>query len=147
MLCCVVSIGWWEYQLISFTWSISTHAYTMPYQNGKASIPTLGSIVDMATGKTLKSTGNYSYRWNDIYGAWNKDRKVFWHTCQHKMKFVLTFTKNDLTSAEIAMTLDFCSDVCQIKVGISCTGQHQKCSEKSDVQQLLLFCALYMTYR
>ena len=33
-------------------------------------------------------------------------------TCQHKIKFVLTFTKNDLTLVEISvMGLDFCSDV------------------------------------
>ena len=40
-------------------------------------------------------------------------------TCQHKTKFVLTFTKNDLTLVEIyAITLNFGSDNCQIKVAI-----------------------------
>ena len=35
------------------------------------------------------------------------------------MKFVLTFTKNDLTLVEInAITLNFGLDTCQIKVGI-----------------------------
>ena len=37
-------------------------------------------------------------------------------TCHHKMKFVLTFTKNDLTLLEIK--LNFGSDTCQIKVKI-----------------------------
>ena len=40
-------------------------------------------------------------------------------TCHHKMKFVLAFTKNDLTLVEInAITLNFGLDTCQIKVGI-----------------------------
>ena len=41
--------------------------------------------------------------------------------CQHNIKFVLTFTKNDLTLVEtyayIALN-NFDSDTCQIKVGI-----------------------------
>ena len=49
-------------------------------------------------------------------------------TCHHKMKFVLTFTKNDLTLVEInAITLSFGSDTCQIKVGI--VQVSTKCSE------------------
>ena len=40
-------------------------------------------------------------------------------TFQHKIKCVLTFTKNDLTLVEIyAIALNFGSDMCQIKVGI-----------------------------
>ena len=35
------------------------------------------------------------------------------------IKFVLTFTNNDLTLVEIyAIVLDFCSDICQTKVEI-----------------------------
>ena len=63
-------------------------------------------------------------------------------TCHHKMKFVLTFTKNDLTLVEInAITLNFGSDTCQIKVGI--VQVNTKSAEKmSDVR--LLFHALYI---
>ena len=39
--------------------------------------------------------------------------------CQHKIKFVLTFTKSDLTSVEIyAITLNVGSDMYQIRMGI-----------------------------
>ena len=44
-------------------------------------------------------------------------------TCHHKMKFVLTFTKNNLTLVEIN-AITYMSD----QSG-NCTGQHQKCSE------------------
>ena len=38
-------------------------------------------------------------------------------TCQHKIKCVLTFIKNDLTLVEIhAIALYFDSDICQIKL-------------------------------
>ena len=40
-------------------------------------------------------------------------------TCHHKIKFVLTFTKNNLILVEInAITLSLGSDTCEIKVGI-----------------------------
>ena len=45
---------------------------------------------------------------------------MFGHICQHNIKFVLTFTKNDLTLVEtyIIIALKFGSDIYQIKVGI-----------------------------
>ena len=44
--------------------------------------------------------------------------KSVW-TCPHKIKFDLTFTKNDLTLVEIYATIiNFGSDTCQIKVVI-----------------------------
>ena len=63
-------------------------------------------------------------------------------TCQHNIKFVLTFTKNDLTLVETyTITLKFGLDTCQIKVGI--VQVNAKCGRKmSDVR--LLFHALYM---
>ena len=61
-------------------------------------------------------------------------------TCQHNIKFVLTFTKNDLTLVETYTTaLKFGLDTCQIKMG-NCTGQHQKWSENVR----LLFHALHI---
>ena len=39
-------------------------------------------------------------------------------TCQHKIKFVLTFAKNDLTLVEIStVALYYGSDICQTKLG------------------------------
>ena len=60
--------------------------------------------------------------------------------CQHKIKVVLTFTKNDLTLVETyAITLDLCLDMCQIKVRI--VQVNTKSARKmSDVR--LLFHAL-----
>ena len=61
--------------------------------------------------------------------------------CYHKMKFVLTFTKNDLTLVEInAITLNFGLDTCQIKVGIVQVNT-KSAWKMSDVR--LLFHALY----
>ena len=41
-------------------------------------------------------------------------------TCQHNIKFVLIFTKNDLTLVETyAIALNFGLDTCQIKVRIA----------------------------
>ena len=67
-------------------------------------------------------------------------------TCQYNIKFVLTFTKNDLTLVEIyAVALNFGLDTCQITLGY-CTGQHQKWSENVrcptviSCSDTLLFC-------
>ena len=38
--------------------------------------------------------------------------------CYHKVKFILTFTKNDLTLVEINAITLIGSDTCQVKVGI-----------------------------
>ena len=39
-------------------------------------------------------------------------------TCQHKIKFALTFSRNDQTLVEICtVALYFGSDICQIKLG------------------------------
>ena len=63
-------------------------------------------------------------------------------TCQHKIKFVLTFLKNDQASVEICtVALCFGSDICQIKA-----DQPQNCLENvSDVR--LLFHALHMEHK
>ena len=55
-------------------------------------------------------------------------------TCQNNIKFVLTFTKNDLTVVETcAIALNFDLDMCQ-----NCTGQHgfilQHFSDKSSIK-------------
>ena len=63
-------------------------------------------------------------------------------TCHHKMKFVLTFTKNDLTLVKInAITLNFDSDTCQIKVGIVQVST-KSAQKMSDIP--LLFHALHV---
>ena len=63
-------------------------------------------------------------------------------TCQHKITFVLTFTKNDQTLVEIStMALYFGSDICQIKLGF--VQVNPKSARKmSDVR--LLFHALHV---
>ena len=59
-------------------------------------------------------------------------------TCQHMIKFVLTFAKNDQMLVEICtVALYFGSDKCQIKL-----GQPKSTWKMSDVR--LLFHALYV---
>ena len=62
-------------------------------------------------------------------------------TCQHEIKFVLTFSRNDQTLIEICtVALHFGSDVCQTKLGF--VQVNTKSAQKmSDVR--LLFHALH----
>ena len=64
--------------------------------------------------------------------------------CQHKIKFVLTFSGNDQTLVEICtVALHFGSDICQIKLGF--VQVNSKSARKmSDVR--LLFHALHLLY-
>ena len=69
--------------------------------------------------------------------AWNKDCSESSDTCQHKLKFDLTFFKkkfdltffkNDLTTVEIYamyITLDFCSEICQGIVQVNIKSECQ----------------------
>ena len=64
--------------------------------------------------------------------------------CQHKIKFALTFSRNDQTLIEICM---YRSIICRLghlsdQTGI-CTGHHQKCSV-SDVRLLFHDHALHV---
>ena len=60
--------------------------------------------------------------------------------CQHKIKFVLTFTQNDQTLVEICtVALYFASDICQFKLGFVQVNP-KSALKMSDVQ--LLFHAL-----
>ena len=48
-------------------------------------------------------------------------------TCQHKIRFVLTFTQNDLTLVEIyTVVLHYGLDTCQIKLGFVQVKVHGK---------------------
>ena len=61
--------------------------------------------------------------------------------CQYKIKFVLTFVKNDQTLVEVCIVaLYFGSDICQIKLGFIQVNP-KSARKMSDVQ--LLFHTLY----
>ena len=64
--------------------------------------------------------------------------------CQHKIKLVLTFAKNDQTLVEICtVALYFGSDICQIKLGF--VQVNPKSAQKISDVRLLFHALLYLT--